>query len=182
LGAGCAKPGISNSATGGSFVSPPRSVQPLSQPIANTSSAETTKTKARQLCYPKNCLANMPLTSNVPCRFLSDKQIAASGPRRLSFVLLDVLNSTFGNHHLPIYITLSLPKFAPAVGADLAHDRLAGSRRLEQLQSAHFFPSFGLGLYDTAYSCPYTIRTSASAYFSQASPSTKLKYDATAAI
>jgi hypothetical protein len=51
-----------------------------------------------------------------------------------------------------------------------------------RLQSAHFFPSFGLGLYDTAFSCPYTIRTSASTYFSEDSPSTKLKYDATAAI
>jgi hypothetical protein len=50
------------------------------------------------------------------------------------------------------------------------------------LQSVQFFPSFGLGLYDTALSCPYTIRTSASAYFSEDSPRTKLKYDARAAI
>jgi hypothetical protein len=48
-----------------------------------------------------------------------------------------------------------------------------------RLQSAHFF---GLDLYDSAFPCPLTIRTSASAYFSEDSPSTKLKYDARAAI
>ena len=110
------------------------------------------------------------------------------------FVLPDVLNSqriNAANTTCRFTSRFLYQKFAPAVGADLARDRsglispvtdLQDFGATNRLRSAHFFASFGLGLYDTAFSCPYTIRTSASAYFSKDSPSTKLKYDARAAI
>ena len=50
-----------------------------SQPIANTSSAETARPKAGQLRCPEELSSQtLLLTSNVPRRFRSDKQIAAS--------------------------------------------------------------------------------------------------------
>ena len=133
----------------------------------------------------KIVLQTLPLTSIVPCRFLSDKQSAASGPRQLSLCcwMFSIRNETTRQtsladlHHAFFTRSLHQPSGLISPVTDL-QDFSATNR----LQSAHFFPSSGLGLYDTAFSCPYTIRTSASAYFSEDLPSTKLKYDARAAI
>jgi hypothetical protein len=100
-------------------------------------------------------------------------------------VLPDILNSQRNNAaNVACRFTLRLlyPKLAPTIGAGLARDRLAGFRRHEQVAILALFPSIGLGLYDAAFSGPYTIPTSASAYFPEDSLSTKLKYDARAAI
>ena len=133
----------------------------------------------------KVVLQTLPLISNVPCRFLSDKQIAASGPRQLSLCcwMFSIRNETTRQtsladlHHDFFTQSLHLPS-----GLISPVKYLQDFSATKRLQSVHFLPSFGLGLYDTAFSCPYSIRTSAPDYFSEDSPPTKLKYDARAAI
>jgi hypothetical protein len=125
------------------------------------------------------------LTSNAPRRFLSDEKIAAPRPWQLGSCCwtFSIRNETTQQtplvdlHHACFTQSWRQPSGLISPVTDL-QDFGATNR----LQFSHFSPSVGLGLYDAAFSRLYTIPTSASAYFPEDSLSTKLKYDARAAI